>query len=257
VCTLIVLHRCFAEADLVIAANRDEYLDRPAEPPTLRHAAARRILAPRDLRAGGTWLGVNDRGLVAALTNRPAPRRDPELRSRGLLVEDALAAEGAAEAVERVARTAARGANPFNLFVCDRDEAFVVVGDERAAVRELAPGPHVIGNADPDDGRVPKVARLLRDAEQVAAGAAHAALETLAAVCRVHGVGASPLEDTCIHAGGYGTRSSTLLRRGALGDALHFADGPPCENPYIDLTPLLWELGLEAALPLEAAQRNP
>jgi hypothetical protein len=61
----------------------------------------------------------------------------------------------------------------------------------------------------------------------------------------VHLHDAAPLENTCIHAGEYGTRSSSLL---ALGDepgqdVLRHADGPPCTTPYRDLTPLLRELG--------------
>ena len=59
------------DRDLVLAANRDEYLDRAAEKPTLRRSGNRTVLAPRDLQAGGTWLGLNDAKLFAALTNRP------------------------------------------------------------------------------------------------------------------------------------------------------------------------------------------
>jgi len=240
-CTLIALHRCFPEAPLVIAANRDEYLDRPAEGPSLRRAGERAILAPRDLRAGGTWWGLNDRGLFAALTNRPTRALDASRRSRGLLVTDALADGSAARAAERLARLPARAYNPFNLFLCDDEDALVVVYEDKPSLMALSPGPHVIGNADPDTRRVPKVARLLGEVERVAAGRSHDALEALAGVCRVHGAGATPLEDTCIHAGGYGTRSSTLLQRGECGEAdrLRFADGPPCQTGYRDFTLLL------------------
>ena len=76
-CTLIVFHHCFADAEFVIAANRDEYLDRPAEPPALRFWHGRSVLAPRDVRAGGTWLGTNDAGVFAGITNRPTPASTP------------------------------------------------------------------------------------------------------------------------------------------------------------------------------------
>src|SRR5262249_10657645 len=91
-CTLIALHHCIDRAPLVIAANRDEFLDRPAEGPALREIAGGRIVAPRDVRAGGTWLGVNALGVFAALTNRRTSEPDPVRRSRGLLVLDALEA---------------------------------------------------------------------------------------------------------------------------------------------------------------------
>jgi hypothetical protein len=246
-CTLIALHRCFPEAPLLIAANRDEYLDRPARPPGLRRCGARTVLAPRDLRAGGTWLGVNDRGLFVALTNRPGAPPDPARRSRGLLVDELLAVAGAAEAADAAARVEPGLYNPFHVFVGDGEEAFVAVYEEGPRVSELRPGPHVVGNADPDDRRVPKIARLLGEAEQVAGGRLEDAFPRLAAACRVHGAGASPRDDTCIHAGAYGTRSSTLLSLGGGSGALWYADGPPCETPYEDLTPLLEGLGADAA----------
>lgn len=244
-CTLIVLHRCFADAELVVAANRDEYLDRPAEPPALRYWNGRTVLAPRDARAGGTWLGMNDAGLFAALTNRPTQRPDASRRSRGLLVSDALAATDAAGAASRLAELPAGTYNPFNLLVCDAEDAFVVVYEEKPELRRLAAGAHVIGNGDPDSRRLPKVARLLEEAEAVARGPLDAALPALARTCRSHTGGGSPLADTCIHAGPYGTRSSVLIRRGGLpgADSFQFTDGAPCENEYQDFTPLLLRLG--------------
>ena len=70
-CTLIALHRCVTGASLVIAANRDEFLERPSEGPALRSTQYGVIAAPRDVKAGGTWLGLNGSGVFAGLTNRP------------------------------------------------------------------------------------------------------------------------------------------------------------------------------------------
>ena len=106
------------------------------------------------------------------------------------------------------------------------------------------PGAHVIGNGDPDSRRVPKVARLLDEAEAIARGRPERALAGLARACRAHRGGESPLEDTCIHAGPYGTRSSALLRWGGRSEAevFRFANGPPCTSDYEDFTPLLTQL---------------
>jgi uncharacterized protein with NRDE domain len=244
-CTLILLHRCFPEAPLVMAANRDEYLDRPAETPALRNWEGVPLVAPRDARAGGTWLGLNRHGLFAGLTNRPARSPDPQRRSRGLVVADALAEPDARRAADRLLALPVGTYNPFQLLVADGRDAFVVVYDEKPRGRTLLPGPHVLGNADPDDTAVPKVARLLDEARRVSELAdSDRALEALAATCRVHGAGQHPIDDTCIHAGPYGTRSSTLLRTGGPEgtDVLRFADGPPCENTNMEMTPLLGEL---------------
>lgn len=256
-CTLIVFQRCFADAELVIAANRDEYLDRPAELPALRSWHGRAVLAPRDARAGGTWLGTSDAGVFAALTNRPNPKPDPTRRSRGLLVADALAADSAAEAALRLAELPAGAYNPFNLFVCDRRDAFVAVYEEKPELRRLEAGVHVIGNGDPDSRRLPKVARLLDEAEAIARGNADDAMLALERTCAAHGSDGNALEATCIHAGLYGTRSSMLMRRGARPeqDVFRFASGPPCSHAYRDFTPLLSQLD-RTGTRTGAAERN-
>ena len=254
VCTLIALHRCTPAAPLVVAANRDEQPSRPAEKPALRGERGLPIAAPRDARAGGTWIGVNAFGLLAAVTNRPTRSRDDARRSRGLVVLDALehpSARGAVDALESLARDAY---NPFNLFVADGSEAFVIVYEGSPRVAELPPGAHVICNADPDARDHPKVARLLESAQAAAALPTERLLGALGAVCRSHAGGGSPLDDACIHGEGYGTRSSTLLRLAGPGaSAFWFADGPPCRTPYEDFTPLLHELHRGAGLGLEGS----
>jgi hypothetical protein len=256
-CTLIVLHRCFDEAPLVVAANRDEYLDRPAQAPALRTWNGRRVLAPIDQRAGGTWLGLNDAGVFVAVTNRPTAKPDPARRSRGLLVADMLAHTSALAVAQDLLELGANLYNPFNIVAVDARDAFAVTYDEKPRAHLLPPGAHVIGNADPNATHVPKIARLLARAERIAEGPADAALGALASLCRGHDGGESPLAHACIHAGAYGTHSSTLLLRGAGGaDALQFASGAPCRTAYEDLTPLLAQLGTRVPGFAEAASRN-
>jgi uncharacterized protein with NRDE domain len=243
-CTLIVLHRRVPGWPVVVAANRDEFLERPAEPPALRETAGgQRFVAPRDRQAGGTWLGVNAAGLFVGVTNRPTPKPDPSLRSRGQVVVEALEAPSAKEAAELASQIPVCAHNPFNLLLADRERAFAVVYDGAPKVWEIGSGVHVIGNADPDAREVPKIQRLLHRAEDAAARPPEEVLSALAELCREH-EGGDPREDACIHAGSYGTHSSTLLRLGSdSGDGeLWFAEGPPCVAPYRDLSPLLLAL---------------
>ncbi len=242
-CTLIVLHRCVPGAPLVVAANRDEFSDRPAEGPKLWQTPHGVIVAPRDLQAGGTWLGLNAAGLVAAVTNRRCESPNPGRRSRGLLVLDALAASSADEAAERMEKLEPATYNPFTLFLADRRSAHAVTCVDSPGRLELGPGVHVIGNADPAT-TTEKSERLRKKAEAAASGRAALVLDRLATICRGHDGGGDPLQDACVHAGGYGTRSSALLQ---LGDAdgesvLLFADRAPCASEYEDFTPLLREL---------------
>ncbi|MEM7413273.1 MAG: NRDE family protein [Myxococcota bacterium] len=253
-CTLIAFHRCLAGAPLVVAANRDEFHERPTEGPALRtltptdHTAdAASVVAPRDLRAGGTWLGVNAHGLFTAITNRRVTEPDPNRRSRGLLVMDALAQPTAAEAAKRFADLPEATYNPFNLFLADGESAHWITYADRPEHRPLAPGAHVVGNVHPDEPSQ-KLDRLRREVDAVAAEG-DAGPERLADLCRAHtGDG---LDATCVHAGPYGTRSSTLFRNGP-SPWLHYADGPPCEATYRDLTPLLHDLGIQATEGVQA-----
>jgi uncharacterized protein with NRDE domain len=241
VCTLTVAWRVFDDAPICVAANRDEAFDRPATPPTVREGPPR-VLAPRDERAGGTWIGYNEHGVFAAITNRwEAGEGD---RSRGLLVNDALAEPSADDALARVeAELDAREYAPFHLLLADSEDCLFVAnrGEETGGgyvTESFDPGVHVIvnvGTADewfvpparPDVGKqqAANAERLQtdlqpRDGETAADWTARAS-EYLGD----HDYG------VCVHRDGFGTRSSSLVR---LGDEQYFAfaDGPPCETPY-------------------------
>ena len=93
-CTLAIYFQAttIREFPVVIAANRDEFLDRPAgEPTTLLEKP--HVVGGKDLKAGGTWLGISEYGIVAGLLNRRAGNGgNPDARSRGWLCLDAFGA---------------------------------------------------------------------------------------------------------------------------------------------------------------------
>jgi uncharacterized protein with NRDE domain len=257
-CTLIVMHRQVPGVPLVVAANRDEYLDRPATPPALwEHPNGSTILAPRDLRAGGTWLGLNSNNVFSALTNRPVQTPDTTRRSRGHLVLDALGHSTAGKAAAAFESLRSDQYNPFNLLIADLKEAFTVVCyDGVVRVGRLEPGVHVIGNAEPNDIDHPKTNRV-RNAARENSDHPDDVLTGLAELCRSHdgtditsgSSPPSPLGATCVHVEGYGTRSSILLRlsEDPKQSKLLHADGAPCVHPYENSTPLLHELSRMAS----------
>ncbi len=202
------------------------------------------MLAPLDAQAGGTWLGVNASGVFAAVTNQRCTDPDPGRASRGLLVVEALGAASAEEALSRFESLPADFYNPFNLFVADRWQAGVVAYAGKSERLDLAPGAHVVGNLPPGDHGSPKLRRLRGEVARVLEGPAARVLDSLAAVCRRHADG-DPLQATCVHAGEYGTRSSTLLvlPERLQDGVMRYAEGPPCSAEYRDFTPLLRELG--------------
>jgi uncharacterized protein with NRDE domain len=152
---------------LVIAANRDEFYARP----TAWWADAPDVLAGRDLREGGTWMGVTRAGRVAAVTNY----RDPGLAqladapSRGALVADFL--RGSVDAETYADDLAGRAAayNGFNLLVGDGGGLFYV-SNRTDGVRRLEPGVYGLSNALLDTPW-PKVVRARRAMEEAVAAA--------------------------------------------------------------------------------------
>lgn len=239
-CTFILAWRAFPESPVVVAANRDEALDRPSEPPgpLPGHPG---VFAPRDGEAGGTWLGHNDDGVLVGVTNRWTETPLDGERSRGLLVADALdreSAEAAGRFVERAVRETAYAG--FNLVVVDADAALLYEWDGRLSVTPLDPGVHVVGNVGADGTGVVPARREEPARAQIAD--ARRAMATLrpepgesAAAWR--GRARDLLRDHeygfCVHGEGFGTRSSSLVTLGADGGVdYEFADGPPCETAF-------------------------
>lgn len=135
-CLCIVLRGLHADHPVVVAANRDEQVDRKASPPGLWVGLRRRVISPRDRKAGGTWIGVNDRGLFAALTNISGAPPLPGAPSRGHLPHLALDEDdldAAAAAVQ--ARVQQDPHAAFQLVLCDGSRTRVLRhqgGDLRA-----------------------------------------------------------------------------------------------------------------------------
>jgi len=240
VCTIVVAWRAFEETPVAVAANRDEGMDRPASPPAVVGADPR-VVAPRDEAAGGTWIGYNGAGVLAAITNRWTDDDREGERSRGLLVRDALSERSATDATRTVERgLESHRYDSFNLLVCDADAAVLMEWDGRLAVSNLAPGVHVVMNVGHDDDvevperrrepgeRQVESARLLR--RDLAPEPAETAAEWLDRAGRAlgdHDYG------VCVHGDGFGTRSSSLIALGADGRGTYrYADGPPCRAPY-------------------------
>jgi uncharacterized protein with NRDE domain len=145
-CLLLAAWRVHPRYDLAIAANRDEQHARPSQP-VHRWAAPAGILAGRDLLAGGTWLGVNDRGRFAAVTNFHEDATSmPGQPSRGQLVPDYLSGTRAAGDWLRSLEVGAHRFAGFNLLVADGDSLWFASNRSETFARELAPGLYGLSN---------------------------------------------------------------------------------------------------------------
>src|SRR6056297_3610562 len=144
VCTLVLAWQAFADSPIVTAANRDEALGRPSDPPGVFREEPT-VIAPRDGTAGGTWIGYNEAGVFVAITNRWVDREGD--RSRGQLVADCLGSGSASAAVETVEQAVETdGYAGFNLVVADADRATLLEWDGELSVTDFDPGVHVVVN---------------------------------------------------------------------------------------------------------------
>lgn len=144
-CLLVLIHKSVPDYPLIILANRDED---PARGGELPHPWPEGILAPRDPRSGGTWIGVNSHGVFSAVTNRVGPPAGgPQVKSRGTLPLEALKEKTAILAHQRAARIPTFLYSPFNWIYADVEQAFAVEhgGPSDLTVR-LRPGLHVLSN---------------------------------------------------------------------------------------------------------------
>jgi len=210
-CTLIVLHRCVPDRPLVVAANRDEFLDRPAEGMALRSSVTGPIVAPLDLEAGGTWVGLSARSVFVGLTNLRSTtttmtlKSNKELRSRGDVVMMALEAESAENAIETLLDLEAETFNPFQLLVADGKDAWLLVYRGEARAVQLEPGPHIVGNVVDaqieaalgvssmnhsgildSEPRARKLTRIRERVEKLMTESGRDLFEGLAGICREH-----------------------------------------------------------------------
>jgi len=232
VCILLALGREAEGGSLWIAANRDEHLDRPWQPPQLLTGSPR-VFGGRDLLGGGSWLAVNlDAGFVIGVTNArlgAAPRE----KSRGTLVLELASTRSLDDAVALLENVEWPRYGEFNLLLADAGAAWVATNHPAPFVRRSETPVIALGNetlAAPG-GRVEAATERARSL----AGLGDAALpETLRVLLADHG-GTDPL---CRHGERYGTVCSTVLAlRGREVATYLFAPGRPCETAFEDLAP--------------------
>jgi len=226
-CTVVLLRRPNSSWPLLLAANRDELQERPWLPPA-RHwdgpdEHREDVVAGLDQLAGGTWLGLNDRAMVACVLNRPGTLGPMDgKRSRGELPLEALDHESAEAAAEALGHLDPRAYRPFSLVVADAANAYWLVAREgalRVEVSRIDEGLSMLTAHDLNDTQASPRMRHYLPRFQAAAtpdpdgdnGGDWSAWESLLASTD-HAAAAGPEEAMNIALdNGFATRSSSLL----------------------------------------------
>ena len=166
-CLLAIAWRTSAQFPLVLAGNRDEFHDRPSAPANWWPDPAS-VLGGLDLRAGGSWLAVDQAGRLAAVTNVRRPGGgSAELRSRGHLVREFLTRRLDTAAYLDHLRPTAASYGPLNLVVSD-SRRLAFFSNQDGEQRDLSPGVYGLSNATLDTPwpKVERIKDVLRDALQ-------------------------------------------------------------------------------------------
>ena len=246
-CTLVVLYKVYEDYPQMVGMNRDELISRKALAPSLIEGEIA-IYAPTDTKEGGTWLGVNQAGLVVAILNRISEKEwvVDSPRSRGLLCLDALDMPSADSALASVKQEIVRHLyNKFTLLCMDADHAFVARydGHDLLSWEELGSGVHVLVNYRPEEKAPTESLRRAKERserrQRKAMGTLrHVPTEARETIEEIMSLFQDHEEGLCQHGAEFGTTSSTIIALGKEPIFL-YADGSPCASAYQDYSHLL------------------
>ena len=226
-CSVIILRRPDHDWPVIIAANRDEMADRPWRLPGRHWGDRPDVVAGMDELSGGSWLGINDNGVIAGVLNRPhslGPQAGK--RTRGELVLEMLDHADAAEAAAAIADLDGSSYRGFNLFIADNRDAFWVrsTGEGIVDIAPIPDGVSMLTAHDLNDVSGPRTGRHLPrfraapapEPDQTDSWFAWAALLASRDSDPDAGPGSAMLvgSDT-----GFGTVSSSLMALPAIGRA--------------------------------------
>ena len=145
-CILFLAIQQHKKYPLILLANRDEFRTRPTAQAKFWQEHPQ-MLAGKDLQEGGTWLGIDKKGKIAALTNvRNIPAHKTGRKSRGHLVKDYLQEEKQPQNYLETLQQNPMQYNPFNLLVGNLQELYVY-SNMQTEIHKLQAGFHGLSNA--------------------------------------------------------------------------------------------------------------
>lgn len=144
-CLAVFAYRMHPEFDLIFAANRDEFYERPSRPAQYWDSFPQ-ILGGQDERSGGTWLGVTTGGRFSALTNyRDLRNIKEDAPSRGHLVLNFLKGDMTPEQYMKKVESTGEMYNGFNLLAGYPNHLYYI-SNEAEGFEEVKPGIHGLSN---------------------------------------------------------------------------------------------------------------
>jgi uncharacterized protein with NRDE domain len=163
-CLILFSYNMHAKYKLILAANRDEFYERPTRPAQFWNNSPN-LLAGKDLKGNGTWLGITRQGRFAAITNFREPENAAQSApSRGFLIRDFLEDDSTPENYIKMIKKDAQRYKGFNLLVGTHQEIFYY-SNRQNKILEILPGLYGLSNhlLNTDWPKVKKGKQLLND----------------------------------------------------------------------------------------------
>lgn len=238
-CVFVALFRVLPGCPLLILSNRDEQRSRPTQLPQIHTEGPQgvRWLGGRDEVAGGTWLGLNEFGVIVAVTNRPKAGMGATVRSRGLLCRELLVSAS----VDEAAAMAERQLDTFefagfNLLLLSASKCVVFEeGDVRVA-HTLSSGIHAIANRGLNDVNDRRTQRAMTETKNrlYVTDNWQRWMNLGGEICSLPESADQP--GLCLTEPNWGTVSSTIiaLPEDATNATHRYAPGPPSASSYVD-----------------------
>lgn len=240
---LAVLYKLVPESPILIAFNREELVTQKVNKPTIQSGKPR-ILASMDSSSGGTWLGVNQHGMMVGATTRKKFNLPMAPKSRESLCRDLLKAASARDAVNTaVEELHTNEYEGVNYIIADSESGWVVHGGNEVEALELEQGLNIVSDRNVNDHRDERVAmaRRLLTLQTLDSPVKFLAVASKVLARAPSGPGRPSM---VVKDGDYGTISSTLVSLGIKPrDAIYqFANGSPDENKFEDYSPMLRDI---------------
>ncbi|MEE2640139.1 MAG: NRDE family protein [Planctomycetota bacterium] len=240
---LAVLYKLVPESPILIAFNREELVTQKVNKPTIQSGKPR-VLASMDSSSGGTWLGVNQHGMMVGATTRKKFNLPMAPKSRESLCRDLLKAASARDAVNTaVEELHTNEYEGVNYIIADSESGWVVHGGNEVEALELEQGLNIVSDRNVNDHRDERVAmaRRLLTLQTLDSPVKFLAVASKVLARAPSGPGRPSM---VVKDGDYGTISSTLVSLGIKPrDAIYqFANGSPDENKFEDYSPMLRDI---------------
>ena len=240
---LAILYQLVPESPILVAANREEKLERVCPTPSIQSGKPR-ILASIDQQTGGTYLGVNQAGMFCGLTTRRKMYVPPTPKSRSALCREMLKTNSSRQAVDlALEELDANQYDGANFVVADAESGWVIHAGNDVNVVQLKEGLSIIGQMDVDDpiDERATLARRLLTLQML-----DSPIKFLAVASKVFA--RSPVgggrPGMVIREPNYGTVSSTLISLGQKPrDAIYqYSNGAPDQSKFEDYSPFLRDI---------------